>query len=148
KVHKQQTHAVKEGTYCGIRQKKQYVVGDNETVIEHEEFMDDLLRKLSQANGNGTTDLFYIVETKVGDQFVDIQKPKDCLTYYAFANGFSLWFYRSSMTNLIAKCVLQPEKIKDPKLDKQSKFKRYISEANRSNCQLRCYGKMMTTENS
>nr|GEW21413.1 pentatricopeptide repeat-containing protein [Tanacetum cinerariifolium] len=32
---------------------KQYVVGDNETVIEHEEFMDDLLRKLSQANGNG-----------------------------------------------------------------------------------------------
>ncbi|GKF53463.1 hypothetical protein Tco_0160373, partial [Tanacetum coccineum] len=65
KVHKQQTEAAKEGTSSGVRQKNQYVVGDNETVIEHEGFMDDLLRKLSQDNGNWLTDPFHIVETKV-----------------------------------------------------------------------------------
>ncbi|GJZ97765.1 hypothetical protein Tco_0670218, partial [Tanacetum coccineum] len=31
KVHKQQTEAAKEGTSSGVRQKNQYVVGDNET---------------------------------------------------------------------------------------------------------------------
>ncbi|GKD82479.1 hypothetical protein Tco_1349318, partial [Tanacetum coccineum] len=148
KVRKQHTQAAKEGTSSGVRQKKQYVVGDNETVIEHEGFMDDLLIKLSQDNGNGMTDPFHIVKTKVGDLFVDIEQLKECLTYYALANGFSLWFYRSSTTKLIAKCGLQPEKIKDPKLGKQIKFKRYPSEANRSNCRWRCYGKMMTIENS
>nr|GEW33854.1 pentatricopeptide repeat-containing protein [Tanacetum cinerariifolium] len=61
---------------------------------------------------------------KVGDWFVDIQQLKDCLTYYALANGFSLWFYRSSLTQPIAKCGLRPDKTKDPKLGKQSKFKR------------------------
>lgn len=38
--------------------------GDSETILEHEEFMDDLLRKLRGA-GCGTTDPFQIVETKV-----------------------------------------------------------------------------------
>ncbi|GJY94742.1 hypothetical protein Tco_0511103 [Tanacetum coccineum] len=84
--------------------------------------MDDLLIKLSQDNGNGMTDPFHIVETKVekyhihdvdtyrrmrkpkvGDLFVDIEQLKECLTYYALAKGFSLWFYRSSKTKLIAK---------------------------------------------
>nr|GEZ46933.1 pentatricopeptide repeat-containing protein [Tanacetum cinerariifolium] len=65
KVRKQQTQAANEGTSSGVRQRKQYFVGDNETVIEHEGFMDDLLRNLSQDNGNGMTDPFHIVETKV-----------------------------------------------------------------------------------
>ncbi|GJV91429.1 pentatricopeptide repeat-containing protein [Tanacetum coccineum] len=168
KVRKQQTQAANEGTSSGVRQRKQHFVGDNETVIEHEGFMDDLLRKLSQDNGNGMTDPFHIVETKVekypihdvdthwrmrkpkvGDLFVDIEQLKGCLTYYALANGYSLWFYRSSNTKLIAKCGLRPEsKLKNPTLGKQSKFKRYPSEANRSKCRWRCYGKRMTTENS
>ncbi|GJW15473.1 pentatricopeptide repeat-containing protein [Tanacetum coccineum] len=142
KVRKQQTQAAKEGTSSGVRKKRQYVVGDYETVIEHEGFMDDLLRKLSQDNGNVMTE-FHIVETKVekypihdvdthwrmrkpkvGDLFVDIEQLKECLAYYALANRFSLWFYISSKTMLIAKCGLWLEKIKDPKLGKQSKFKR------------------------
>nr|GEU78298.1 pentatricopeptide repeat-containing protein [Tanacetum cinerariifolium] len=158
KVSKQQTQAANKGISSGVRQRKQYFVGDNETVIKHEGFMDDLLRKLSQDNGNGMTDQFHIVETKVEkypihdvDTHWRMRKPKQlkgCLTYYALANGYSLWFYRSSKTKLIAKCGLRPEKIKDPKLGKQSKFKRYPSEANRSKCRWRCYGKMMTSENS
>nr|GEX56055.1 pentatricopeptide repeat-containing protein [Tanacetum cinerariifolium] len=124
KVRKQQTQAANKGTSSGVQQMKQYFVGDNETIIEHEGFMANLLRKLSQDNGNGMTNQFHIVETKVGDLFVDIEQLKGCLTYYALTNGYSLWFYRSSKTKLIAKCGLRPEKIKDPKLGKQSKFKR------------------------
>ncbi|GJU87653.1 pentatricopeptide repeat-containing protein [Tanacetum coccineum] len=38
--------------------------------------------------------------------------------------------------------------IKNPELGKQRKFKSYPSKADRSNCQWRCYGKKMTTEDS
>ncbi|GJW25864.1 hypothetical protein Tco_0039675 [Tanacetum coccineum] len=55
KVRKQQTQAAKEGISSAVRQKKKYVVGDNGTIIEHEGFMDDLLKKTSQDNGNGMT---------------------------------------------------------------------------------------------
>ncbi|GJW44356.1 hypothetical protein Tco_0073155, partial [Tanacetum coccineum] len=55
KVRKQQSQLKKEGTSSGVRQKNQYVVGDNETVIEHEEFMDDLLRKQSSTVKVGVT---------------------------------------------------------------------------------------------
>ncbi|GJY91274.1 hypothetical protein Tco_0506470, partial [Tanacetum coccineum] len=60
KVRKQQTQVANKGTSSGVRQRKQHFVGDNETVIELEGFMDDLLRKLSQDNGNGMTDPFHI----------------------------------------------------------------------------------------
>nr|GEU76227.1 hypothetical protein [Tanacetum cinerariifolium] len=136
KVRKQQTQAINEGTSSGVRQRKQYFVSDNETVIEHVGFMDVLLGMLNQDNGNGC------------DFFVDIEQLKGCVTYYALPNGYSLWFYRIYKTKLIAKFKLQPETIKDPKLGKQSKFKRYPSEANRSKCRWRCYRKKMTTENS
>nr|GEU78943.1 pentatricopeptide repeat-containing protein [Tanacetum cinerariifolium] len=134
KVRKQQTQAINEGTSSGVRQRKQYFVSNNETVIEHEGFMDVLLRMLSQDNGNGC------------DLFVDIEQLKGCVTYYALSNGYSLWLHIISKTKLIAKFRLRPETIKDPKLGKQSKFKRYPSEANRSKCRWRCYGKKMTTE--
>nr|GEV10169.1 pentatricopeptide repeat-containing protein [Tanacetum cinerariifolium] len=42
---------------------KGYGVGDSETIMEHEEFMDDLIRKLR--DGDGITDPFKIVESKV-----------------------------------------------------------------------------------
>nr|GEV71421.1 pentatricopeptide repeat-containing protein [Tanacetum cinerariifolium] len=141
KVRKQQTQPTKEGISSGVRQKKQYVVGDNEIIIEHKEFMDDLMRQLSQ--DNSLTNPFHI-----GEKFIDTEQLKERLTYYALANGFSLWFYRSSQTNVIAKCVLRPEKIKNLELGKQSKFKRYLSEVDRLNCQWRCYGKEMTTKDS
>ena len=49
---------------------------------------------------------------------------------------------------LIAKCGLRPERIKNPKLGKQSKFKRFPSEADRNRCPFRVYGKKMTNKNS
>ncbi|GKA16897.1 hypothetical protein Tco_0696734 [Tanacetum coccineum] len=56
---------------------------DNETAIEHKGSMDDLLRKPSQDNGNGMTDMFHIVETKVEkypihdvDTYWRMRKPK------------------------------------------------------------------------
>jgi hypothetical protein len=60
------------------------------------------------------------------------------MTYYALANGFLLWFYRSSKTKVIAK--LKPKRIKKHEVGKQNKFKRYPSETDRSNCPWRCYG--------
>ena len=85
---------------------------------------------------------------KVGEKFKDIDQLKECMTYYALANGFSLWFERSANNKVIAKCGLRPERIKKPELGKQSKFKRYPSEADRNLCPWRCYGKKMTQENS
>ena len=81
---------------------------------------------------------------------MDVNQLKECLTYYALANGFSLWFYRSSKKELIAKCGLRPEKIKEPEKGKQRKWKRYPSTDERegSSCPFRCYGKEMTDEKS
>ncbi|GJR92495.1 hypothetical protein Tco_0264669 [Tanacetum coccineum] len=153
-----------------IRQRKVYEVGVSETIIEHEEFMDDLITKLRD-EGDGIIDPFKIVESKVekyrihdvnthwrmrkpqvGDKFVNVDQLKECLTYYALANGFSLWFYTSSKTKLIAKCGLRPEKLKEQEKGKQRKWKRYpstsTSEVEGLNCPWRCYGKEMTNEKS
>nr|GFA55275.1 pentatricopeptide repeat-containing protein [Tanacetum cinerariifolium] len=46
------------------RSKRLYKMGDSETIIEHKEFMDDLLWKL-RGDGCGTTDPFQLVATKV-----------------------------------------------------------------------------------
>ncbi|GKC09288.1 hypothetical protein Tco_1000898, partial [Tanacetum coccineum] len=65
---------------------------------------------------------------------------------------FSLWFYTSSKTKLIAKCSLRPEKLKEQEKGKHRKWKRYpstsTSEVEGSNCPWRCYGKEMTNEKS
>ncbi|GJV64691.1 hypothetical protein Tco_1475519 [Tanacetum coccineum] len=119
------------GSSSGIRRRRVYKVGDSETIIEHEEFMDELIEKLKDG-GDVTTDPFKILESKVekypihdvdthwrmrkpkvGEKFDDVDQLKECLTYYALANGFSLWFYRSSNTQLIARCGLRPKKLKD-----------------------------------
>ncbi|GJU45628.1 pentatricopeptide repeat-containing protein [Tanacetum coccineum] len=156
------------GSSSGIRRRRVYEVGDSETIIEHEEFMDDLIEKLKDG-GDVTTDPFKILESKVekypihdvdthwrmrkpkvGEKFDDVDQLKECLTYYALANGFSLWFYRSSNTQLIARCGLRPEKLKDTEKGKQRKWKRYPStdEVEGASCPFRCYGKEMTDEKS
>ena len=53
-----------EGTLSGVRQKRVYRVGDSETVIEHEEFMDELIRKLS-SNGDDMTDQSLLLSLKL-----------------------------------------------------------------------------------
>ncbi|GJV02779.1 hypothetical protein Tco_1336348 [Tanacetum coccineum] len=42
----QKTLSVMVGSSSGIRRRRVYEVGDSETIIEHEEFMDDLIEKL------------------------------------------------------------------------------------------------------
>ncbi|GJS78118.1 pentatricopeptide repeat-containing protein [Tanacetum coccineum] len=168
KKSNRQTFPVNEGTSTSNSRQRVYGVGDSETLMEHEEFMDDLIRKVRD-EGDGTTDPFKIVESKVekypihdvethwrmrkpkiGEKFVDVDQLKECLTYYALANGYSLWFYRSEKTKLIAKCGSRPEMLKEPKKGKQRKWKRYpsTSAGEGSNCAWRCYGKEMTEEKS
>nr|GFB02778.1 hypothetical protein [Tanacetum cinerariifolium] len=47
-----------------IRQRRVYEVGDSDTIIEHEEFIDDLIKKLRD-EGDGIIDPFKTAESKV-----------------------------------------------------------------------------------
>nr|GEY67583.1 hypothetical protein [Tanacetum cinerariifolium] len=119
KTSKLQTFPVNEGTStCNSRYNKVYGVGDSEIVMDHEEFMDDLMRKLSD-EGDGMTDPFKIV----GEKFMDVDQLKECPTYYTLANGFSLWFNRSKNKRLIAKSGSRLEKLKEPEKGKQMNYK-------------------------
>nr|GEZ44246.1 pentatricopeptide repeat-containing protein [Tanacetum cinerariifolium] len=74
---------------------------------------------------------------------------RECLTYYALENGFSLWFYKSYKNKMIAKCGQREEKIKDPSKEKQRSYKKFPSNnAHKTFCPWRCYGNMLKTENS
>ncbi|GJY93776.1 pentatricopeptide repeat-containing protein [Tanacetum coccineum] len=170
KVSKQKPCSDKEGGEGSSRPKTLYGLGETETVLEHEEFMDDLVRKMRECDDDAElTDPFKLVETrvekypthdqdthwkmkkpKVGEKFTDVAQFKECLTYYGLANGYSIWCYRSSKTQIIARCGQRPERIKDPKKGKLSKWKRYPSERQDEGveCPWRCYAKQMTTENS
>ncbi|GJU25678.1 hypothetical protein Tco_1164299 [Tanacetum coccineum] len=117
------------------RPTRMYDMGETPTVIEHEEYMDTLMHQL-RGKGDGLSDPFTILDNdqikekfpthddqthwkmrkpKVGEKYVDAAQLKECLTYYSFTNGFSLWFYRSSKDSLIARCGKRPEKLKDIK---------------------------------
>nr|GEW00362.1 hypothetical protein [Tanacetum cinerariifolium] len=45
----------------------------------------------------------YVVDDNetVGEKFVDVEQLKECMTYYALANGFSLWKIKSSVDDLV-----------------------------------------------
>ncbi|GJZ76685.1 pentatricopeptide repeat-containing protein [Tanacetum coccineum] len=144
----------------------------NPTVIKHEEYMDmDILMHQLRGKSDGLLDPFTILENdqsndrypihddqthwkmrkpKVGEKYVDAAQLKECLTYYALANGFSLWLYRSSKEMIIARCGRRPEKLKSIQKGKQRKHLKYPSSSRNegSNCPFRCYVRMMTTESS
>ncbi|GJZ35232.1 multidrug resistance-associated protein 5 [Tanacetum coccineum] len=50
---------------------------------------------------------------------------KECLTYYALANGFSLWYERSCEARVVAKCGQRPPRLFDPEKGKQRKQTRF-----------------------
>nr|GFC02528.1 pentatricopeptide repeat-containing protein [Tanacetum cinerariifolium] len=76
--------------------------------------MDDLVRKMREYDDDAElTDPFKLVESRDGKKFVDAAQFKECLTYYGLANGYSIWCYRSSKTQIIARCGQRPERIKD-----------------------------------
>ena len=74
---------------------------------------------------------------------------KDCCTYYALANGFSIWFERSTRRDIIAKCGQRKETLKDPSKGKQRNYNKYPSDrAGNSDCAWRCYGRMLRGEST
>lgn len=65
----------------------------------------------------------------VGEKFVNVEQFKECLAYYALANGFSLWYDRSSKEKVIAKCGHRKEVIKDTSQGKQRAYKKFPSQS-------------------
>ncbi|GKA77270.1 hypothetical protein Tco_0783731 [Tanacetum coccineum] len=152
------------------RPTRMYDMGETPTVIEHEEYMDTLMHQL-RGKGDGLSDPFTILDNdqikkkfpthddqthwkmrkpKVGEKYANAAQLKECLTYYSLANGYSLWFYRSSNDSLIARCGRRHEKLKDIEKGKQKKQIKYptIGANEGSKCPFRCYGRMMLTESS
>ncbi|GJX11585.1 hypothetical protein Tco_0201444, partial [Tanacetum coccineum] len=80
-----------------------YHMGDSETIIEHKK------TKVEKYPMHDMDTHWQMKKPKV-----DAEQPKECLTYYALANGFQLWFYRSATNKLIAMCGQGLEVQKDP----------------------------------
>ncbi|GJV87197.1 hypothetical protein Tco_1531135 [Tanacetum coccineum] len=57
----------------------------------------------------------------VGEKYVTVEQFKECLTYYALANGFSLWYEKSSGKKVVAKCGQRPPRLFVPDKGKQRK---------------------------
>ncbi|GJX08312.1 pentatricopeptide repeat-containing protein [Tanacetum coccineum] len=89
----------------------------------HQKYTEALLRKL-KGNGTGITYPFAIVEKsnekypiyddqtywklkkpKLKEKFLIVDIFKECLTYYALENGFSLWFDRSTRNHVVISLV-------------------------------------------
>ncbi|GJZ28892.1 hypothetical protein Tco_0573539 [Tanacetum coccineum] len=113
----------------------------NEVLVEHDDFIADLLRKLK---GDGedsnlqdpfvgvkeTEDIYpthdqsthWRMKTpKLKKKFVDAAELKNYLTYYALSNGYSIWFERCSQDVLIVVCGQRPPTLKEPSVGKQRK---------------------------
>nr|GEX77746.1 pentatricopeptide repeat-containing protein [Tanacetum cinerariifolium] len=91
---------------------RMFDMGLSDAVKEHEQDMDILMRRI-KAKGNDLKDPFHLVDKtercplydeathwklkkpKLGKEFVMMEQFKECLTYYALANGFSLCLVKS-----------------------------------------------------
>ncbi|GJW32717.1 multidrug resistance-associated protein 5 [Tanacetum coccineum] len=139
-----------------------------ETFEEHDIYMNELLKSLKTADKDGITeDPFISVEKhverypmydetthwrlrkpKVGEKYTSVAQFKECLTYYALANGFSLWHEKSGEEKVVAKCGQRPPRVSAPekgKQRKQTKFPCASSDA-LPKCPWRCYARWMIDE--
>ncbi|GJZ30287.1 multidrug resistance-associated protein 5 [Tanacetum coccineum] len=102
------------------------------TFGEHDIYMNELLKSLKTADKDGITeDPFISVEKhverypmydetthwrlrkpKVGEKYTSVAQFKECLTYYALANGFSLWANPEIRLCDIANLVMKKYKCK------------------------------------
>ncbi|GKB52447.1 multidrug resistance-associated protein 5, partial [Tanacetum coccineum] len=64
------------------------------------------------------------IKLKVGEKYATVEQLKECLTYYALANGFSLWYKRISGKKVVAKCGQIPPRLFVPDKGKQRKQSR------------------------
>nr|GEU66036.1 MAK10-like protein [Tanacetum cinerariifolium] len=76
-----------------------------ETFEEHDIYINELLTKLKTTDEDGITEYPFIY---VGTKYVTVDQFKECLTYCALANGFSLLYERSSGKKVVAKCGQRP----------------------------------------
>ncbi|GKB43840.1 hypothetical protein Tco_0888782, partial [Tanacetum coccineum] len=79
---------------------------------------------------------------------LSVAQFKECLTYYALANGFSFWYERSEEIRVVAKCGQRPPRLSDPEKGKQRKQTKYhsISRIDLPTCPWRCYARWMNDE--
>nr|GEW97438.1 multidrug resistance-associated protein 5 [Tanacetum cinerariifolium] len=80
------------------------------TFEEHDIYMNELFKSLNNADKDGITENPFIF---VGENYVNVAQFKECLTYYALANGFSLWYERSGEVRVVAKCRQRPPRLSD-----------------------------------
>jgi hypothetical protein len=69
----------------------------------------------------------FIFDSQLGEKYVNVDQFKEALTYYALANGFSLWYEKSTKKMIIGKCGKRKETLKDPSKGKQRNFQKYPS---------------------
>nr|XP_043616053.1 uncharacterized protein LOC122587969 [Erigeron canadensis] len=83
---------------------------------------------------------------KVGKRYEGPDQLKECLSYYALANGYSLWYERTSKSHIIARCGVRPPKLSKPEKGGQKKSNRY--QPSTKTCKWRLAASWMTTERS
>ncbi|GJV47685.1 pentatricopeptide repeat-containing protein [Tanacetum coccineum] len=153
-----------------VTPKRMFDIGISDTVKEHEQDMNALMRRI-KGNGCELKDPFTMIDKtekypiydeathwklkkpKLGEKFVNVDQFKECLTYHALANGFNLWYETSSKDRIVAKCGHRKEVIKDPSKGKQIQYKKFPTRDPtkvdaHSVCPWRCYRKMLRGVNS
>ncbi|GJR93133.1 hypothetical protein Tco_0265307 [Tanacetum coccineum] len=135
-----------------------------ETFEEHDIYMNRLLKSLNTADKNGIAEYPFISiekhverypmydetthwrlrKTKVGEKYISVAQFKECRTYYALANGFSLWYEMSGKVRVVSKCGQRPLRLSDPEKGKQRKHTKYPSASSDDlpTCSLRCYARL------
>ncbi|GJW97683.1 hypothetical protein Tco_0179491 [Tanacetum coccineum] len=135
---------------------------EGETFEEHDIYINELLKSLKTDDKDGITkDPFISVEKHVKrylmydetthwrlrkPKYVSVAQFKECLTYYALANGFSLWYERSCEARVVAKCGQRPPMLSDTKKGRQRKRK-YEKTVGEHYAMLRSYGKAIVDSN-
>ncbi|KAJ9553440.1 hypothetical protein OSB04_017485 [Centaurea solstitialis] len=159
----------KEKPKLGVNKNRESSEMDDTLQVEHEQFMEDLLKAL-KCGDKESEDPFNADEEKeeqnfpihdaethwklkrplVSERYESPKQLKECITCYALANGFSIWYERSSTTKIIARCGSKPPRISYPSKGKQRKAKRYptLEKGGQQDCQWRCYARWMKKEQS
>ncbi|GJY13061.1 pentatricopeptide repeat-containing protein [Tanacetum coccineum] len=135
-------------------------------IVKKHQDMDALMRRI-KAKGCDLKDHFHLVDKSewypIYDEathwklkkpkFVTVEQFKECLTYYAMANGFNMWYDRYPTYKVIANCGQRKEVIKDPSKGKQRAYKKFPSKDpsqpfSHSICPWRCYAKKLKVDGS
>ena len=81
---------------------------------------------------------------QLGKKFESAAQLKECLTYYALANGYSIWYERSAADQIIVVFGQRPPHLKEATLGKQRKQFKYPNESKEDipKCSFRLYARM------